>query len=363
MIIRADAKTFAEAAASAARIAASRATIPILSHVKIAAADGVVTLTAGDLDREIELTFAADVEAAGETTAPAHKLADALRAAPKGVVARLEASPAALKLTAGRARYALPVLPAADFPAIGQGGEFAPAMEFPGKVLAADLGEVGHAISTEETRYYLNGVFIDAAQADGLRFVATDGHRLMRLDTTVASKAASVILPAESVKQFARLAASAETVSLELSARMVRLTAGAQKLVSKVIDGTFPDYGRVVPTEFIHRAEFDAAALTESLARAAVACAERGQAVALDFSDGEIGVSARNADGFEAEDRLECKGGASVRIGFNAKYLGEAITALAAKRLRLEMGDPQGPAKLSDPDRGDRFVVLMPVRI
>ena len=362
MRFRADTKPFADAAAAAARVAGAGRTIPILAHAKIAAKGESVRVTACDLDREIEVELPARVEESGETTVDAAALHDALRIAPKGVEAAFETGERGVILRTGKPRYGLPVLPAADFPAMSNFGEFAAPVALDGKTFAAELAAALHAVSREETRYYLNGVYFHGTD-DGLRLVATDGHRLMRVDLPVKAGAASAILPTETVKAFVKIAEAASEVTLELSASTARLTCGATRLVSKLIDGTFPDYGRVTPSEFSHCAVAEAQALRDAVQRALVACGDSGKGVALDFAQGRLKVEAHNSDGFEAADEIEFEREASIRIGFNAKYLAEAVAALGGARCRFDMGDPQGPAKLSDASRNDRFVVLMPVRL
>ncbi len=364
MKFRVDSKPFAEAAASAARIVSGRVTIPILSHARIAAANGRVAITATDLDREIEISFAAEIDAPGETTVPAHKLADALRTAPKGATASFEVAEAGNVLRVGRARFTLPALPASDFPVDPAVVAFSAPFDATGKTFAADLGAVAHAISKDETRYYLNGVFFDTRGP--LAFVATDGHRLMRVTSDIEAEGPGVIVPTESVKAFIQLAEDALTVRLELSKSRARLIAGDVRFVTKLIDGTFPDYARVIPADadLKQRATFASADLAAALTRAEVAQADRGHAVALRFGEfGEVKVSARNGDGAAAEDIVPCEGDAAIEIGFNGRYFGDALNALGAAKVSLRMSEPGGPALLVDPARADRCVVLMPLRV
>lgn len=369
MRFRADLKPFADAAAEAARIAPSRATIPILKHVKIEAGAGEVRLTANDLDRELETRFAATVEAAGATTVDAQSLHEALRAAPKGAEAALEMGERGAILRTGRARYTLPTLPVEDFPAIRDLGEWGPAIEIDGKRLAADLTAVSHAFSKDDHRFFLQGVFLHAGGGfDGLRLVATDGYRLMRVDLPVEAAATAAILPADSVKVFVKLAEGVDKVRLEVSRALARLTAGSTRLISKLIDGTFPDYQRVEPRDFQESALADADELRQALTRALIALDEQGHGVALDFTGEAVKLSAASADGCEAEDRLDISPAsgnraAEIRIGFQGRYLSEALSALGGDVVRFEMTDPGGPAKISNNARADRFVVLMPVRV
>ena len=361
MRFRADLKPFADAAAAAARVVAGRTTIPILSHVKLDAAGHSIRLTASDLDREIEIAFAARVETPGETTVSASALNDALRIAPKGAEVAFELGERGVTLRTGKPRYVLPVLPATDFPAMSNFGQFAAPVALDGKTFAAELAAVMHAVSTEETHYYLNGVYFHGTD-DGLRLVATDGHRLMRVDLPVKAGAAAAIVPSATVKAFLKIAEGATEVTLELSDRMARLTAGSTRLVSKLIDGTFPDYGRVTPTDFTNVAIVDSQRLRDAVQRALIACAE-GRGIALDFADQRLKIEGRSAEGGEASDEVEFEREACVRIGFNARYLAEAVAALGGVKARFNMGDPSGPAKITDAARNDRLIVLMPVRI
>lgn len=363
MRFRAALKPFAEAALAAARTAATRETIPVLTHVKLAAAGDEVRLTATDLDREIELSAPATVEEAGETTVKAQKLADALRVAPKDAeVFVVDEGAGSLKLSTGRPRYVFPTLPTADFPSFAKLVDFAAPLEFAGKALAAMLTQAGHASARDATRPMLEGVYLHAA-AEGLRFVGCDGFRLMVIESGVASSGPNVILPTESVKAFARAAEGVDKVLLELSPSLARLTAKTTQLVSKLIDGTYPDYPRIVPQDFVHRAEFEAEEMSAALARADVGMVGDRPSLALDFDVDAIKLDASGSDHFAVSDRVAFEGEASIKIGFRMRDLREAIGALDGERLRLEINNAQGATKLSAPLKRGRFVVLMPDRL
>lgn len=358
-----DLSPFAAATAQAARIAGRHKTIPILSHVRIAAGDGEVRVTATDLDRELEARFAARVERAGVVTAPGASLHDALRAAAKDAEVVLETDAQGLVLRTGRPRFKLPRFDPEDFPDFTVATNFQPPLDLDAKAFAADLSAVAHAISTEETRYYLNGVFFHGL-GDKLAMVATDGHRLMQIRLAQPGGEAKAIVPADSVKVFADLAKTVERVKLELGDRTARLTAGATTVVTKLIDGTFPDYARVIPdlAQVRHSAQLDAEALKAALTRATVIASERGYSVTLAFDEDELTLRSRNGEGGEAEDALPFERQAQITLAAQARYLREALDALGAARPVFEFIDPGSPIRICDPDREGRLVIVMPTR-
>ena len=349
----------------------SGTTIPILGCVKLVAKDDALALTTSDLDAQASTRAPAKVTRPGGVCAPFRALADIVRHLDKDADMSLavEDDKPSLRVVSGRSRFTLPTLPVEDFPDFGDLGETVELM-FDAKALAQTLECVAVAVSTEETRYYLNGIYLHAHE-DGLRAVATDGHRLIRRDLPsqeLSTKTfAAVILPTAAVKDMRRLAAEAakdETAWLASDGKRVAFTLSQARLVSKVIDGTFPDYTRVIPEHGAIRAEVETAALSRAVTRALIACGKNARSGALDFADARLTLSAHDADGISASDEIDAAlDGAPIRIGFNLRYLAELIPALAGERLALRMTDPQGPAVLFDPADATTLGVLMPLRV
>src|SRR6202161_94100 len=290
-----------------------RNTIPILANVLLRADRSKLSLKATDLDVEVTDTIAAEVGPGGSTTVPAHMFFDIVRKLPEGAQIILETSGdrAALTIRAGRSRFTLQTLPESDFPELAPGD-----MTHKFTLKAADLkrliDKTQFAISTEETRYYLNGIYLHAAgtaKAATLRAVATDGHRLAQVDLPLPKGAEGmpgVIVPRKTVGEVQRLIEDSEgEIQIELSQGKIRFTIGNVVLTSKLIDGTFPDYGRVIPQNndkelIVDKKDFEAA-----VDRVSTISSERGRAVKLALSAGKLVLSVTNPDSGSATEELE----------------------------------------------------------
>src|SRR5580704_16989129 len=271
------------------RVVERRNTIPILANVLLRADHSKLSLKATDLDVEVTDTIAAEVGPSGSTTVPAHMFFDIVRKLPEGAQIVLESSGerAALAIRAGRSRFTLQTLPESDFPDLAP-GEMTHRFKLPAADIKRLIDKTQFAISTEETRYYLNGIYLHAAgtaQAPTLRGVATDGHRLAQIDLVMPKGAAGmpgVIVPRKTVGEVQRLMDDNEAeISIELSQGKIRFTIGNVVLTSKLIDGTFPDYGRVIPQNndkelIVDKKDFEAA-----VDRVSTISSERGRAVKL----------------------------------------------------------------------------------
>jgi DNA polymerase III subunit beta len=363
MRFRAELKPLASAAAAAAKIAETRQMIPILTHAKVEAfADGTVRLTATDYDREITITVPADVEAPGAVVIQAARFSDALSAARPGAEVFLCREADAATLRTGRTRYTLPMLPPEDFPAIGEVAEFPPSIKLPGKIFAETLRRTSHAASVDKTRNYLNGVLFDG-RPDGLRLVASDGFRLMRSDLGGTPNVRSVILPCDSVPAFVRLAEGVEEVELEISDRLARLSGGSQRILTKLVEGTFPDYDRLTPSDFKFCAHLDADEFASALKRVHIGTDSERPWLELVFARDGLKLEAKGQAGLRATDQIDCECDFELRVGFVGKKLVEAMENLDAERIRFETNGPTGPSKLSAPLKPGSFVCVMPQRI
>jgi DNA polymerase-3 subunit beta len=354
------------------RVVERRNTIPILANVLIRAERSKLGLKATDLDLEVFETIAADVAPGGATTVPAHMLYEIVRKLPDGSQIVLEGSGdrAVLAIRAGRSRFTLQTLPDSDFPDLAAGD-----LTHKFTLTAADLKRLiektQFAISTEETRYYLNGIYLHIAtsgKSSMLRAVATDGHRLAQFELPLPSGAEGmpgVIVPRKTVGEVQRLIEDNEAeVAVELSQGKIRFTIGAVTLTSKLIDGTFPDYARVIPLGndkelVVDKAEFEAA-----VDRVSTVSSERGRAVKLSLSPGKLTLSVTNPDSGSATEELEIEYDADpLDIGFNSRYLLDIASQLEGEAAVLKLADPGSPTLIQDRSNTGALYVLMPMRV
>lgn len=336
------------------RVVEARNTIPILSTVRLVAYDGRLTITATDLD--IEVTAGVDCEAAadGETCVDAKLLDDIVKKLPANADITIEKNKDNLVVKAGRSRLTLQVLPAEDFPSFSAGGF---AAEFTTD-LATLFAPVGFAISTEETRFYLNGIFLENAD-DKLSAVATDGHRLSRNETAIEALPAfkSIIVPRKTVSLVPK-----GQILVELSDTKIRLTAGDTVITSKLIDGTFPDYRRILPTGNDKIVTFSSPEMKQASDRVSVVSSERGRAVKLSFADGQAVLAVNNPEmGSATEEVAVSYDGDSIEIGFNARYLADVIGIFPTGDIKLALNDGGSPALLTSDAAPGLLVVLMPM--
>jgi DNA polymerase-3 subunit beta len=354
------------------RVVERRNTIPILANVLLHADRSKLALKATDLDVEVTDTIAAEVGPGGSTTVPAHMFFDIVRKLPEGAQIILESSGdrAALSIRAGRSRFTLQTLPESDFPDLAPGE-----MTHKFTLKAADLkrliDKTQFAISTEETRYYLNGIYLHAAGAaktQTLRAVATDGHRLAQMELELPKGAAGmpgIIVPRKTVGEVQRLMEDSEAeVAIEISPGKIRFTIGQAILTSKLIDGTFPDYARVIPLNndkelVVDKKEFEAA-----VDRVSTVSSERGRAVKLSISAGRLLLSVTNPDSGSANEELEVAYDADpIDIGFNSRYLLDIAAQIESETAVLRLADPGSPTLIQDKDPHGALYVLMPMRV
>ena len=353
-----------------AAIASGSSTIPILAFAKIVVDGAEIEITTSDLDRQASARAPAKVVTRGAACLPARPLFDIVRNLGKDAELTLSVADSVATVSCGRSRFTLPVLPAQDFPSFEEADDGSTSFSLDASSFGDALECVGVAVSTEETRYYLNGVYVH--ECDGaLRFVATDGHRLIRRDVMPDNRAENVepaIIPSSTVKHMRRLTGESPKgakVTLAIGARRVALSVGDARLVSKVVDGTYPDYARVVPAQWQSRFEVEAAPLALAVSRALLGCAQKSRSGALEFADGHLTVSAKDpTDCSSASDEVAAAGDETpVRIGFNLAYLAELVRVIAGDRLVFRLTGPDAPAILIDPADAQTLAVLMPLRI
>ncbi|HET7681367.1 MAG TPA: DNA polymerase III subunit beta [Xanthobacteraceae bacterium] len=354
------------------RVVERRNTIPILANVLIRADKSKLSLKATDLDLEVIDGVDAEVSPGGSTTVPAHMFYEIVRKLPEGSQIVLEASGdrAMLAIRAGRSRFTLQTLPESDFPDLAAGE-----MTHKFTLAAADLkrliDKTQFAISTEETRYYLNGIYLHTAgsgKSAMLRAVATDGHRLAQVELPLPSGAAGmpgIIVPRKTVGEVQRLIDGADAeVAVELSQGKIRFSIGDVVLTSKLIDGTFPDYARVIPVGNDKELIVDKKDFEASVDRVSTVSSERGRAVKLSISSGRLLLSVTNPDSGSATEELEIEYTADpIDIGFNSRYLLDIAAQIEGEVAVLKLADAGSPTLIQDRDSAGALYVLMPMRV
>jgi DNA polymerase-3 subunit beta len=351
-----------------------RNTIPILSNVLLSADDGALALSATDLDMEIIDEAEARVVAAGQVTAPAHTLYEIVRKLPEGAEVELAyaGDDPRLQVTAGRSRFSLPVLPAGDFPVMsadGLGARFV----IDAKDLIRLIDNTRFAMSSEETRYYLCGLYLHSVVEGGqtkLRAVATDGHRLALAEMLApegSAGAPGVIIPRKTVAEVRRLLEDAgESVEVQISAQKVRFDFGRAALTSKVIDGAFPDYPRVIePLSENNRVlVIDNGSFARAVDRVATISEERSRSVRVGIERGKVVLTVRNMAAGQAVEEVEADyEGEPFEVGFNARYLLDVAGQIRGETSEYRFAEPQTPTLVLDPADPDVQYVLMPLRV
>jgi DNA polymerase-3 subunit beta len=349
-----------------------RNTIPILSNVKFDAPDGVLSLNATDMDLEIVETVPANVSAPGSATAHAHTLFDIVRKLPDGAQVELDCTgdDSQLTLTAGRSKFKLTCLPTDDFPVLS-GGELPHSFSMPAADLKTMVDRTRFAISTEETRYYLNGIYLHAAENNGvsvLRAVATDGHRLASVEFPLPDGAAGmpgVIVPRKTVGELRKLIDEIdEDVNVALSDTKIRFSFEGAVLTSKLIDGTFPDYDRVIPSDNDKLLEVDARQFAQAVDRVSAISTEKSRAIKLALNKDNLTLSANSPDNDTATEELPVSyDSGDVEIGFNSRYLLDITQQIDGDTARLTLADGSSPTLVQDAGDASALYVLMPMRV
>ena len=344
-----------------------RNTIPILSNVLLEAReDGSIRLMATDLDLQVDESVPANVSQPGATTISAHTFFDIVRKLPEGSQVELSAAEGKMQVNAGRSRFNLSTLPRDDFPVIAE-GELPTRFELPAAMLRQIIEKTRFAISSEETRYYLMGIFLHVID-DQMRAAATDGHRLARVTVPKPDGAdgmPDIIVPRKCVQELYRLLEELEgTVEVSLSPTKVRFGLGTAVLTSKLIDGTFPDYNRVIPTANDKLLKLDPKSFSAGVDRVSTIASEKTRAVKMSVDRDKVTLSVTSPENGVATEELPADYGSDgLEIGFNARYLLDILGEIDGDTVEVHLADAAAPTLLRENDKSNALYVLMPMRV
>ncbi|WP_294268708.1 DNA polymerase III subunit beta [uncultured Sphingomonas sp.] len=348
-----------------------RNTIPILSNVLLeATAEGQLRMMATDLDLQINDSVAAAVDQPGSTTVSAHTLFDIARKLPEGAQVQLTAAEGRMTIVAGRARFSLGTLPRDDFPVIAE-GELPTQFELSVELLKQIIDKTRFAISTEETRYYLNGIFLHVAEDNGqpvLKAAATDGHRLARVTIERPQGAEGmpdVIVPRKCVGELRKLLDEVDgSVGVSLSGTKIRFDLGQAILTSKLIDGTFPDYSRVIPTANDKILKLDPKAFMQGVDRVSTIATEKTRAVKMALDRDRITLSVTSPENGTASEEVPGEyTSLGFEIGFNSRYLLDILGQIDSDLVEVHLADAAAPTLIRENDKAPALYVLMPMRV
>ena len=354
------------------RVVERRNTIPILSNVLLSVDGNSLEMKATDLDLEVTEAAPASIEQAGATTVPSHLLYGIVRKLHAGaeVMLKKDESGQSLSVISGRSNFRLQCLPQADFPAL-TAGQFSHIFRLDSGSLRNLIEKTQFAISTEETRYYLNGIYLHTIESDGvlkLRAVATDGHRLARAEIEAPAGSEGmpgIIIPRKTVSELQKLVDDPDVAAtVELSDTKIRLTIGSVILTSKLIDGTFPDYQRVIPTGNDKELVIDRQSFSAAVDRVSTVSSERGRAVKLSLTQGQVTLTVNNPDSGSATEEIPAGYDADpIEIGFNARYLLDVAAQLSGSEAKFLLADAGSPTLIQDTSDERTLYVLMPMRV
>jgi DNA polymerase III subunit beta len=368
IVVKAPQERLLEALQSVAGIVERRHTLPILANVLMRKNGAQLELTTSDL--EIQVRTSADLggdEGSFATTVGARKLIDILRALPSDQVVTLGSAQNKLTLQAGKSRFTLQTLPSDDFPLVNEAVDFGPTFSVPQKTLKDLINQVHFAMAVHDIRYYLNGILF-IAEGKTLTLVATDGHRLglaqATLETEVPSKQ-EVILPRKTVLELQRLLKDEDTpIEMRFAGNQARFAFSGMEFVTKLVEGKFPDYNRVIPKNHRNSVTLGRVPLLGCLQRAAILTSEKFKGVRVNLEPGVLRIASSNAEQEEAKEELEVDyGGDAIDIGFNVTYLIDVLANVSHDMVKIELQDSSASALLTVPERPGFKYVVMPMRI
>ncbi len=352
---------------SVSGIVERRHTLPVLANVLIRKTGSSVQLTTSDLEIQIRTTAELGGDAGSfTTTVGARKLIDILRTMPSDQTVSLESNQNKLTLKGGKSRFTLQTLPAEDFPLVQEAPSFGPVFSVPQKTLKDLLNQVSFAMAVHDIRYYLNGILF-VAEGKQLSLVATDGHRLAFASATldVEVPRQEVILPRKTVLELQRLLSDAEgAIEMQFASNQAKFSFDGMEFVTKLVEGKFPDYNRVIPKNHRNHVTLGREPLLRSLQRTAILTSEKFKGVRLNVEPGVLRVASNNAEQEEAVDELDIDyGGDSIEIGFNVTYLIDALSNMSQDMVKIELQDANSSALVTNPENNAFKYVVMPMRI
>ncbi|TXC67181.1 DNA polymerase III subunit beta [Piscinibacter aquaticus] len=350
-----------------AGIVERRHTLPILANVLIRKNGSRVELTTSDLEIQVRTTAELDGDSGSfATTVGARKLIDILRSMPADQTVSLSATQNKLTLQGGKSRFTLQTLPADDFPLVQEAADFGPMFSVPQKTLKLLINQVHFAMAVHDIRYYLNGILF-VAEGKSLTLVATDGHRLALAQATldVEIPKQEVILPRKTVLELQRLLKDEDTaIEMRFAGNQAKFAFSGMEFVTKLVEGKFPDYNRVIPKNHKNAVTLGRAPLLASLQRAAILTSEKFKGVRVNIEPGTLRIASSNAEQEEAKEELEIDyGGDTIEIGFNVTYLIDALTNMSQEMVKIELQDTNSSALITVPEQAGFKYVVMPMRI
>jgi DNA polymerase III subunit beta len=344
-----------------------RHTLPILANVLLRKTGKQLEFTTSDLEIQVRTSdeLGGD-DASFNTTVGARKLIDILRSLPADQMVTLSSAQNKLTLQAGKSRFTLQTLPAEDFPLVNEAADFGPAFSVPQKVLRDLVNQVHFAMAVHDIRYYLNGILF-IAEGQQLTLVATDGHRLALAQATLdnAVPKQEVILPRKTVLELQRLLRDEDTpIAMQFAGNQAKFVFSGMEFVTKLVEGKFPDYNRVIPKNHKNAVVMGRAPLLASLQRAAILTSEKFKGVRINIEPGSLRIASSNAEQEEAKEELEIDyNGDAIEIGFNVTYLMDALANMGSEMVKLELQDTAASALFTVPDQPGFKYVVMPMRI
>ncbi len=345
-----------------------RQTLPVLANLKLKADEGRLTMVGTDLEVELQTSSKVNIDAAGEVTLPAKKLNDIWRSLPAAKEIVLEHVGDKVSVKCGGGRYSLSTIGVNEFPD-SLGMVDAESIKVDSEVFKQSVEQVSFAMAQQDVRYFLNGMLLEIV-AGGIKLVATDGHRLAMTDmtlknsNTIAADGSRAIIPRKGVLELLKIIDGHDVFDLSISDKLINVHAGDYKFISKLVEGQFPDYNKVVPKGGSCEVNIDRLLFREALQRASILSNEKYRGIRLSLSKGTLKIQANNPEQEEAEEVLESSyGGGELEIGFNVGYILDALSALESEEVKMTLGDENTAAIIEGVDETRALYVVMPMRL
>ncbi|HKX40350.1 MAG TPA: DNA polymerase III subunit beta [Burkholderiaceae bacterium] len=367
IVLKTAQEKFLAALQAVAGIVERRHTLPILANVLIRKTGPELEFTTSDLEIQVRTSAELGGDAGNfATTVGARKLIDILRSMPADQTVTLSAAQNKLTLQGGKSRFTLQTLPSDDFPLVQEAADFGPMFSVPQKALKGLINQVHFAMAVHDIRYYLNGILF-VAEGKNLTLVATDGHRLALAQATldVDIPKQEVILPRKTVLELQRLLKDEDTpIEMRFAGNQAKFVFSGMEFVTKLVEGKFPDYNRVIPKNHKNHVTLGRAPLLASLQRAAILTSEKFKGVRVNIEPGTLRIASSNAEQEEAKEELEVDyGGDAIEIGFNVTYLIDALSNMSVEMIKMELQDTNSSALITVPEQSGFKYVVMPMRI